>query len=247
MSHRQAWHAQYDDPTSWLTRRLQVVRARLDASLDSVDTARPRLLALCAGDARDVIPVLRSRPDGRRVAAVLVEGDEVLAERARAAAQVAGLPDLEVRRADAGDVRSFRDVLPVDVLMLCGIFGNIDRPMVRHVVSQVPAIVTSGGFVIWTRGAKGADDPRAEVRRWFVDEGMTEMSFDGPPENYRVGVNRVVASRPGELDGGRLFSFVEPGGESSPPPARRWRRSSPTSWPAGSARPRTATRARPCR
>lgn len=64
-----------------------------------------------------------------------------------------------MRRRDAGDVRSFGDVLPVDVLMLCGIFGNIERSTVRHVVRQVPAMVASGGFVFWTRGAKGSGRP----------------------------------------------------------------------------------------
>jgi hypothetical protein len=203
-----AWHAEYDDPTSRLSQRLQVVRARLGEILDSIDTRVPRLLALCAGDARDVIPVLRSRSDGRRVTAVLTEKDEVLAERARVAAEAAGLRNVEVRRADAGDVRSFSDVLPVDVLMLCGIFGNIERPTVRHIVEQVPAMVTSGGFVIWTRGGKEPDDPRPQVRRWFVEAEMPEVSFDGPPETYGVGVNRVEASRPDRIDDGRLFSFV---------------------------------------
>ena len=202
-----AWHEEYDDPTSTLSRRLQVVRARLGEALDSVDAPVPRLLALCAGDARDVIPVLGSRADGHRVAAVVVEKDEVLAERARAAA-AGWLRNVDVRRADAGDVRSFRDVLPVDVLMLCGIFGNVERPTVRHFVGQAPAMVSAGGFVIWTRGAKGPDDPRPEVRRWFTEEGMPEISFDGPPETYGVGVNRVDASRPHPVDERRLFSFV---------------------------------------
>lgn len=203
-----AWHAEYDDPASRLFRRLQVVRARLGEALDSVGPHVPRLLALCAGDARDVIPVLAARTDGHRVAAVLVEKDEVLAERARAAANAAGLGNVEVRRADAGNVGVFRDVLPVDVLMLCGVFGNIERPAVRHVVEQVPAMVASGGFVIWTRGGEEPDDPRPEVRRWFVREGMPEVSFDGPPETYGVGVNRVDASRPRQIDERRLFTFL---------------------------------------
>jgi hypothetical protein len=99
-----AWHAEYDDPTSALSQRLQVVRVRLGEILDSVDTRAPRLLDLCADDARDVIPVLDARVDGHRVAAVLVENDEVLAQRARAAAEAAELGNVEVRRADAGIV-----------------------------------------------------------------------------------------------------------------------------------------------
>jgi hypothetical protein len=203
-----AWHAEYDDPTTALSQRLQVVRARLGEILDSVDTPAPRLLSLCAGDARDVVPVLDTRADGRRVAAVLVENDEVLAQRARAAANATKLGNVEVRSADAGIVSVFSDVLPVDVLMLCGVFGNIERAAVRHVVEQVPAMVDQGGFVIWTRGGHGQDDPRPEVRRWFVQAGMPEVSFDGPPNNYGVGVNRVEASRPRQPDERRLFTFI---------------------------------------
>lgn len=55
---------------------------------------------------------------------------------------------------------------------------------------------------------RGPDDPREEVRRWFVDEGMAEVSFDGAPETYGVGVKRVTVSRPDQLDEARLFSFV---------------------------------------
>jgi hypothetical protein len=119
-----------------------------------------------------------------------------------------------VRCADAGIVSVFSDVLPVDVLMLCGVFGNIERATVRHVVEQVPAMVTAGGVVIWTRGGHEPDDPRPEVRRWFVEAGMPEVSFDGPPNSYGVGVNRVKVSRPHQLDGPdesdgrRLFTFV---------------------------------------
>lgn len=175
------WHAKYDDPTSRLSQRLRVVRARLSEALDSVDSQVPRLLALCAGDARDVIPVLRDRTDGHGVTAVLVENDEVLANRARTSAETAGLGDVEVRRADARDVGSSPDVLPIDVRKLCGIFSNIARPTVRNIVEQVPAMMNRGGLIIWTRGGQEPDDPRPEVRRWFVIEGMPEVSFDGPP------------------------------------------------------------------
>jgi hypothetical protein len=203
-----AWHTEYDDPASRLFQRLQVVRARLGGILDSVHPRVPQLLALCAGDARDVIPVLASRVDGHRVAAVLVEQDETLARRARATAEAAGLGNVEVRRADAGNVGVFRDLLPVDVLMLCGVFGNIEPAAVRHLVEQVPAMVTGGGSVIWTRGGQQPHDPRPEVRRWFVQAGMPEVSFDGPPNGYGVGVNRVESSRPRQIDERRLFTFV---------------------------------------
>jgi hypothetical protein len=55
-----AWHDEYDDPASSLSRRLVVVRRQVDAIL----RARPgptRLVSMCAGDGRDVLPVLAPR------------------------------------------------------------------------------------------------------------------------------------------------------------------------------------------
>jgi hypothetical protein len=52
------WHNAYDDPQSSLFRRLDVVRARLARALDMAENPVLRLLSLCAGEGRDVIPVL---------------------------------------------------------------------------------------------------------------------------------------------------------------------------------------------
>jgi hypothetical protein len=201
-----AWHAEYDDPTSRLGRRLAVVRSRLADVLDRVERPDATLLALCAGEARDVVPVLAARRDGDRIAAVLVELDQGLAGRAEAEVRSAHLPRVEIRRADAGDPASFRDVVPVDVLMLCGIFGNVEHEAVRTIAQAVPAMVRAGGFVIWTRGADATIDRRPEVRRWFIELGMPEASFDGHPETYGVGVNRITTTA-ARLADRRLFTF----------------------------------------
>ena len=141
---------------------------------------------------------------------VLVEIDDALAEAAQVAAAVDGLGNVEVRRADAGDPASFRDVLPVDVLMLCGIFGNVEHDRVREIVLRVPRIVQPGGFVIWTRGSDERDDRRSELRRWFVEAGMPEVSFDGAPEKFGVGVNQIKDSSFEPVGDERLFTFCSP-------------------------------------
>lgn len=98
--------------------------------------------------------------------------------------------------------------MPVDVLLLCGIFGNVEPEGVRAMVSRVPSMVVEGGLVIWTRGGHdGEGDPRADVRRWFVESGMPERSFDGPPETYGVGVNRAEHPPTTSLGLDRLFTF----------------------------------------
>lgn len=200
------WHQAYSDPDSSLARRLEVVRRRVSQALDEVTATKPVLLSLCAGDGRDVISVLSARAAQPQVAAVLIESDTTLSHRARKAAAEAGLSSLQVRCGDAGDLASFSDVLPVDVLMLCGIFGNIEHSAVKSVVDAIPQLLSSGGYVIWTRGGS-EPDRRPEIRRWFSSAGLEEVAFEGAPEPYGVGMNRQ-GSAPALQITGRLFAFV---------------------------------------
>ena len=202
------WHRSYDDEDSSLARRLTVVRRRIGDVLDAVAPGREiGVLSLCSGEGRDLLPELAAHPDlAARV--VLVERDPELAARAGRAA--ADLPTVDVRTGDAGDVATFRDVLPVDLLLLCGIFGNVSEADIRRTVAAVPGMLTPGGTVIWTRGRFADDiDLRPDVRRWFTDAGLEEVAFDGEPESFGVGVARRPRSTAvtGEAPP-RLFTFA---------------------------------------
>jgi hypothetical protein len=201
------WHEQYDDPGSSLSRRLEDVRRQLAADLERRAEAGQRsvrLLSLCAGDGRDTIPVLAARP-GPDVDACLVELDPQLTDAARSVAEQAGV-EIEVRTADAGSMAAFRDRPPVDVLMLCGIFGNVSDADVERCVDASRALVAPGGTVIWTRGSRVPDDPSdqdgdpaAWGRRLFTEAGYEEIAFVAPNDaSYRVGVCRHAggSSRP---------------------------------------------------
>src|SRR5271170_592423 len=126
-----AWHAAYDDPASSLSARLRQVRQRLSEAISQAPAGRVRLVSLCAGQGRDVIGVLPGHPRRDDVHAVLVESDPRNAEVARRDAARAGLRQVEVREADAAAVTSFADALPADVLLLCGIFGNVSDEDIR--------------------------------------------------------------------------------------------------------------------
>ena len=189
------WHRHYDDPTSGLTRRLAVVKSRLGEALDLTGADKPQVLSLCAGEGRDVVPVLASRRSGRVPAALLVEREPGLAQRARDAAAAARLKEVEVRCADAGDLGILRGFWPVEVLMLCGIFGHFNDVDLKGVVASLPQLVRGGGTVIWTRG-RSDPDMRPVVRGWFREAGLPELSFDGDPEDFGVGVNAMPVSIP---------------------------------------------------
>lgn len=200
------WHEQYDDPTSSMPHRLAAVRARLSDALDTVESQRPGILSLCAGDGRDVIPVLAHASNGKSSRATLVESSPVLAERARASAAAARL-DVSVRIADAGHPTNYAAQLPADILMLCGIFGNVSDGDIRRTIASSGGLVTRGGWLIWTRHRR-APDLTPKIRQWFRAAGFDEIAFDSPgAEAWSVGtcVNAgAEASHPLP----RLFTFT---------------------------------------
>ena len=206
MSDWVGWHGLYDDPTSTQSKRLVVVRQRVGESLDALGPSVRRVLSLCAGDGRDLLPALAARPAfGPEV--LLVEFDPTLAARARAEAAALDV-DVSVRVADASLRTSFDDVLPVDLLLLCGIFGNVPANDIRRTADATSRMLAPGGFAIWTRGRCEGDDLRPTVRTWFREAGLTEVAYDEEVEGYGVGVARAGH---GSSDAGaipnRLFSF----------------------------------------
>jgi hypothetical protein len=129
-----AWHAAYEDPSSPLSARLRCVRSHLSEAIDRAPAGRVRVVSLCAGQGHDVVGVLPHHPRRDDVCAVLLESDARNVGRARRAAAAQGLSSVEVRHADASLVASFADALPADVLLLCGIFGNVsDRDIKRTI------------------------------------------------------------------------------------------------------------------
>ena len=200
------WHAQYDVAGSSLARRLDVVRRRVREALAALADRPARVLSLCAGDGRDVLPELAAA-GGCRHRGVLVERDGALAAVASERARALALPAVTVVVGDAGATATFAEHLPVDLLLLCGIFGNVSEHNIRTTVRAVGAMLRPGGTVIWTRGGS-PPDLRPSVRRWFVDAGCEEVAYDGEPERYGVGVGRLTSPPPGPTAlPARLFTF----------------------------------------
>lgn len=211
------WHEYYDDPTRSLGRRLDTVRSLLAQTLGRCEARRPVLLSVCAGDGRDTLPVLADGFGDTR--AVLIELDPQLARTARESARLAGLHGVEVRTADAGSLATYAGVPPADVLVACGVFGNItDHDLERTIAGSVHLLARDGA-VIWTRGDRSdprdpsdyRGDPSEFVRELFARHGHDEEAFVRPADaDFRVGVHRRTARVPsaGAVDGPVLFTFT---------------------------------------
>ena len=149
-----AWHDAYDDPGSSLAQRLVVVQARIAAALDAAPPGPLRAVSMCAGQGRDLIPVLASHPRGRDVTARLVELDPGLAATARRAGADAGLPGVEVVTGDASLTDAYAGLVPADLVLACGVFGNITGSDIRRTVACCTQLCTTGGTTVWTRGRR---------------------------------------------------------------------------------------------
>ncbi|EGD40746.1 LigA [Nocardioidaceae bacterium Broad-1] len=211
----QQWHEHYDDPDSDLVRRLGTVRDEVRRLLAERQGAPIRVTSICAGDGRDLLPILASSEGD--VDAVLLEIDADLAERARAAAAASGLGRVRVHTADAGLSSTLADLPPADVFLACGVFGNITDADLETTIGALPAFVVPGGAVIWTRGASVGDgelsayagDPADLVREVFARHGFTEERLVRPADaGFRVGVHRFTGGASHAALPERLFSFA---------------------------------------
>jgi hypothetical protein len=204
-----AWHELYDDPQSSLSQRLALVRSHLSAALNAVPAGPIRLLSLCAGEGRDVLGVLPGHARRADVTAVLVEADPRIAATARDQAAAAGLSGaVDVRDADAAAPAVYADALPADVLLLCGIFGNVADGDIRRTALAAAAMGRAGSTVIWTRHRR-PPDLTPQIRSWFAEAGFDEVAFESPDTATQtgVGVVRLRVPRGGPLPEGPLFAF----------------------------------------
>jgi hypothetical protein len=204
-----AWHEAYDDPSSFLNVRLRHVQRHLSDAISQAPAGPVRLVSLCAGQGRDVIGVLPGHPRRDDVHGVLVESDPHNAGAARRAAAQAGLGRLEVREADAAVVAGFADALPADVLLLCGIFGNVSDEDIKFTAEAAPAMCRPGGIVIWTRHRR-PPDLTPQIRAWFAASGFDELAFDATDTADRmmaVGANRLRRPATAGLPDRPLFTF----------------------------------------
>ena len=130
-----AWHDGYDVPDSLLARRLAVVRGRIRLALDSCPPGPLQAVSICAGQGRDLLAVLASHPRGQDVRARLVELDPRNAAIARDAAQAAGLGGVEVVVGDAARTGHYLPLVPADLVLACGIFGNVTAADIERTIA----------------------------------------------------------------------------------------------------------------
>jgi hypothetical protein len=223
-AHWVRWHQGYEDPDSALSMRLRLVQDGVREVLDHHAPGPIRIVSMCAGQGRDVIDVAGAHRRRADVRARLVELDHALVAFAQARAASVGVADqVEVVQGDASLVRSYAGALPADLVLVCGVFGNISDGDIRATVSRLPAFCAPGGTVVWTRHRR-PPDLTPSIRGWFAEAGFEERSFVAPPPyvlsigchqwvgGAGVGGAGVGGAGVGALDPDlRLFDFIGDG------------------------------------
>ena len=221
-SHWMRWHAPYEDPSSALSLRLRIVQSMVGDFLDRVPASRRgpvRMVSLCAGQGRDVIDVVATHPRGPDVSALLVELDPGLVDFARTRAEAAGVVEqVRIVEGDASRCRWYENDVPADLVLVCGVFGNISSGDITRTIEELPGFCRMGSEVVWTRHRRPPDATPA-IRADFAAAGFSELAFEAP-DGYvltvgRHRLDREPAGRPGAgtFDPAqRLFDFVGDGG-----------------------------------
>jgi hypothetical protein len=183
--------------------------------LDELPTERDdpiRIVSMCAGQGRDVIDVVASHPRRTQVSALLVELDPALVAFARTRAAAAGVGDqVRVAEGDASLARWYEDEVPANLVLACGVFGNISAADITATVHALPGFLRPGGHVIWTRHRRPPDATPA-IRACFAAVGFDELAFVAPEGTVMtVGHHRFTGSTTAFDPDRKLFDFVGDG------------------------------------
>lgn len=201
------WHDRYDRADTTYPQRLKAVQARIAEELDRLPPGPFRIVSLCAGQGRDAVEVLAAHPRGGDASVRLVELDPRNVEYARKAAAAAGLENVEAVCGDAADTNLYAGAVPAEIVLVCGLFGNIVDEDVLRTVDHCTELVREGGAVVWTRH-RSSPDLFPQICTWFEDRGFTREWVSAPDAGFGVGVHRATAPPRPLTPDATLFTFV---------------------------------------
>jgi hypothetical protein len=203
------WHRGYDEPGSRLQVRTEVVHRHIGAFLDKREPgARIRIVSICAGQGRELLPVIAAHPRKADVSARLIELDP---RNVAAACELVESLRLdwfvEIVCGDASVTDAYAGAVPADLVLLCGVFGCVPAADVQTTIERLPELCAPGATVVWAHQPL-EPELSTEIRRRFEETGFTEVAFDSlGTETSAVGVCRLVAPPRPLIRGVRLFNF----------------------------------------
>jgi hypothetical protein len=201
------WHGDYDVPGSSLARRLKVVQGQVRSALDRCPPGPLQVVSLCAGEGRDLLDVLPKHPRRDVVRARLVELDPRSTAIAKETARSTGLTQVEVVEGDAALTDNYAGMVPADVVLVCGVFGNISDEDIERTIDTCRALTKSGGTTIWTRH-RDEPDLVPTICDWFEERGFERLYLSPPDAGFGVGAHRFTDQPQPLTPGQSMFTFA---------------------------------------
>jgi hypothetical protein len=138
------WHDEYERPGAPLHLRLLVVQDLVAQALDELPAGDVRVISMCAGQGRDLATVAARHRRGTDLTGRLVELDQRNVELGRTALARSGAARLSLVEGDAGSSDAYAGAAPADIVLVCGVFGNISRSDMERTVRE------RSGELLWS-------------------------------------------------------------------------------------------------
>jgi hypothetical protein len=98
-------------------------------------------------------------------------------------------------------------MVPADLVLLCGVFGNITDEDIERTIGFCSQLCQTGGTVIWTRH-RDPPDKVPTICEWFARRGFELRWLSEGAADYGVGVH-CFRGEPEPLEtGSNMFTFV---------------------------------------
>lgn len=200
-----SWHEEYAQPGSALHLRLLVVRELVATALDQLPAGPIRAISLCAGQGIDLLPVAHRHRRGVDLTGRLIELDPGNVAIARKNIERFRLKGLEAVEGDAGWSDVYAGAAPADLVLVCGVFGNIRDEDVERTVRLLPSLCAQGAWVIWTRYPRD-DGIIFRIQDWFLEAGFESQALVVPEvKMFGVGAVLLTGNPTPFRSGERLF------------------------------------------
>ncbi len=202
-----SWHNHYDDASSPMALRLAEVQNQIALSLNKAPSGPLRVISVCAGQGRDLLGVLQSHFRRDDVSAILIDLEEQNTLAIQSAAQKLGLKNIRALTADASKMEHYVTMAPADLVLMCGVFGNISDKDIRRTISISRRLCGHGGRIIWTRHRRNPDMvPR--ICSWFHAEKFEQELSAAEDKDYGVLTHRYLGKTRPIVPDERMFDFV---------------------------------------
>ncbi len=202
------WHDQYENPDSELNARKQAVQAHVASIVEQCPAGPVTVVSICGGQGRELIGALEAHPRRKDVGGRIVELDVANSGFAREWARRAGLEKLEVMTGDASVADSYAGLPPVDLVVISGLLGHIDRADRQRLFDFLRQICREGASVVWTY-FNWDEEKTQELRNDLTERLFAEESLEVLEGKFAfvIGRNRSTgAPEPFEAEA-KLFTF----------------------------------------